>query len=1030
MTAAGAAPGGALIVDLTWLVGAGGSPLPPGVKMVVSVVPRDAASGEAGLDGGRAHAALAAGAAAAWPRLAMAPFSPDERTGVIHAFEGEYRKKLGGAMAGKIAGSGLCGSPLFLLSLLEELRLFGVFERLEAHLSACLAVRDAAGLYGRILERWEASHAAVPVRELLVAIACSRAGLHEAEARELCGAPPQREWSAFLFEAGPFLASHAALLSFFHSFLRRAVEERYGLAPGGEGRKAAHARLADFWRGQPHGPRRAHELPEAALQAGRLRGLAAAVMEPPTLALLDRAARPDLVRYWRAVGESAPTMAEICLVERFRVAALLPCLPGLQPAFTVPREHNSYAAFPESLANPDSWDGYQAWRQFALESGTLRGIDFTRGYRMAWGDGVRYSNGVICDRLFASDGRLPDGCFFPDVPVKCAQGNDNGEALTLARPLGLYEYHTWENQWANSVSYKFNPDDRPFWDKEAGKPTTGQLWERIIETVAGQVGPHHACVAALCFNLGWRLWNEWEAERGLPWLQRCAAIRLEHYPEAHVLVGRAHVVLAECLEAAGRPEEAAAAREVAERAREKQAALLLDAAAWLAAMGRLFISSGDAPASIEYLRKAVDIYNTVGSGSANEHAAAHAAALEALAEADGRGERAKHLAAALALREALLALCALGRLATGGKREDYLMRAEAIAAKALGKAHPRYADVLEAREAGEADAEKAAGLLQAAVRVKEQALGASHWELAGPLCALGRRLSALGRHAEATAAARRGQAIAERAFPGQPRAADALRTSASASRPPRSPRRRTARRSPPRGTRRTRRSRGRGSRARVVLAALADLHTKLADAWWRKHGSKPRQDFHLGQAREADPAAFTNFQKMSDRFDVYREAPAGAHALLEDPAAVARVSAHRPKAAFCGACKAGPLQINDLYSCAECPPRPGVYLCTSCFGGKPDHAEHKFVRVADVPRQVPPAPKEGMKLCTRCEAWFDPGAAAGCASHSAYFMNSRGWVCCTKQGRDAPGCRKDSHTDAARKWQQDPSYGTYTYVPA
>ncbi|CAF1524797.1 unnamed protein product [Rotaria magnacalcarata] len=73
------------------------------------------------------------------------------------------------------------------------------------------------------------------------------------------------------------------------------------------------------------------------------------------------------------------------------------------------------------------------------------------------------------------------------------------------------------------------------------------------------------------------------------------------------------------------------------------------------------------------------------------------------------------------------------------------------------------------------------------------------------------------------------------------------------------------------------------------------------------------------------------------------------------------------------------------------------------------------------------------KTCTRCGQQFEEHTNGGCKSHPAHFMDgtileSR-WVCCQQQGKRAPGCNPCDHTDVARVFTQDPSVGTWTWVP-
>jgi hypothetical protein len=74
------------------------------------------------------------------------------------------------------------------------------------------------------------------------------------------------------------------------------------------------------------------------------------------------------------------------------------------------------------------------------------------------------------------------------------------------------------------------------------------------------------------------------------------------------------------------------------------------------------------------------------------------------------------------------------------------------------------------------------------------------------------------------------------------------------------------------------------------------------------------------------------------------------------------------------------------------------------------------------------------QTCTRCNQQFDEFTKGGCKKHRAYYMGGSllegRWVCCRQQGKDSPGCEACDHTNAARVYKEDPSYGTWTWEPA
>ena len=73
-------------------------------------------------------------------------------------------------------GHELASNPLFIRTLAEELRLFGVHEELEERVSHYLQSRTVDDLFERVLERVEGDCGQKAVREAMTAIWASRAG--------------------------------------------------------------------------------------------------------------------------------------------------------------------------------------------------------------------------------------------------------------------------------------------------------------------------------------------------------------------------------------------------------------------------------------------------------------------------------------------------------------------------------------------------------------------------------------------------------------------------------------------------------------------------------------------------------------------------------------------------------------------------------------------------------------------------------------------------------------------------------------
>ena len=70
----------------------------------------------------------------------------------------QFAKALSPARVERIAAAPQTANPLFLRAMLEELRLFGVHERLDERLAHYLSAVSIPDLYQQILERYEADY--------------------------------------------------------------------------------------------------------------------------------------------------------------------------------------------------------------------------------------------------------------------------------------------------------------------------------------------------------------------------------------------------------------------------------------------------------------------------------------------------------------------------------------------------------------------------------------------------------------------------------------------------------------------------------------------------------------------------------------------------------------------------------------------------------------------------------------------------------------------------------------------------------
>jgi tetratricopeptide (TPR) repeat protein len=161
-----------------------------------------------------------------WQLFEIQPLTMEEREAIIVRFLSEYNKALSAVRVQRIAANTKCASPLFLRTMLEELRLFGQHEQLEQTIDNYLSIDGVEDLFQKILERLEQSYGEDVVRDILSLIHVSRLGLSEGELVELTPFP-RLTISSLLMALDFHLLRRDGLLTFFHDYLRRAVGARY-----------------------------------------------------------------------------------------------------------------------------------------------------------------------------------------------------------------------------------------------------------------------------------------------------------------------------------------------------------------------------------------------------------------------------------------------------------------------------------------------------------------------------------------------------------------------------------------------------------------------------------------------------------------------------------------------------------------------------------------------------------------------------------------------------------------------------------
>lgn len=284
--------------DLTWLPRV----IPAGVRLVLT------ASGDRPVEAARLRG---------WTVTGIPPLDAAERRTLIVQFLARYAKGLDRAHLGRLTAAPQTGNPLFLRTVLDELRQHGDHFTLGTVIDRLLGAATVDDLFEQLLTRFESDFErdrAGLTSDLFALVWAAHRGLEEAELRDLLtltpGEPlPRAVLSPLYLAALAHLVDRNGLVGFASPHFRRAVEDRYLATP--EARRAAHARLATYFANQPLGDRKVDELAWQQIAAGDATGLIATLGDLDFFELAYRRAPYDTRRWWARAVEAGARVPEV-----------------------------------------------------------------------------------------------------------------------------------------------------------------------------------------------------------------------------------------------------------------------------------------------------------------------------------------------------------------------------------------------------------------------------------------------------------------------------------------------------------------------------------------------------------------------------------------------------------------------------------------------------------------------------------------------------------------------------------------------
>jgi nephrocystin-3 len=228
--------------------------LPRGVTMLVSSLPgavHDALKGKTEALPGQSNVPK-------WKTVTVRPLTKAQSATLLNTYLARFNKKLPQQMVKQVQAHPLATNPLFIRTLAEELRLFGVHEQLQRRLDHYLTSQTIDDLFERVLARVEKDCGKKQVKTAMTAIWASRAGLTEKEILNIAGLK-LAAWVPIRTALGEALLETNGKITLAHQFIRLAVEDR--LLHSDHSRQRLRWSLAKYFAHQSNQARMAEEVP-------------------------------------------------------------------------------------------------------------------------------------------------------------------------------------------------------------------------------------------------------------------------------------------------------------------------------------------------------------------------------------------------------------------------------------------------------------------------------------------------------------------------------------------------------------------------------------------------------------------------------------------------------------------------------------------------------------------------------------------------------------------------------------------------
>lgn len=236
-----------------------------------------------------------------YSELKIESLRKQSRQKFINEYLGLFGKALPNVLSSKIVEDDVSNSPLTLRAVLDELRIFGIHEKLEHHLNRFLVRNGAVELFDEILTRIEEDYGMENpelIGEALSLVSISKAGLSENELVEITKIP-KMQWSPIYSSLETYFVNSSGKLNILNDYLNEAIKLRYISV----GRKIfLHKKLVKFFKAIDSPERKYAELGYHLYHSNDKSGLKDYLTDLNIFNLYSRDNVNEFFKYWETIG--------------------------------------------------------------------------------------------------------------------------------------------------------------------------------------------------------------------------------------------------------------------------------------------------------------------------------------------------------------------------------------------------------------------------------------------------------------------------------------------------------------------------------------------------------------------------------------------------------------------------------------------------------------------------------------------------------------------------------------------------------